>query len=39
MKAIALTLLLTPFMMILIYRIFLHVPAKVPVPIDERKSK
>ncbi|SHF21375.1 hypothetical protein SAMN05444279_12175 [Ruegeria intermedia] len=39
MKAIALTLLLTPFMMILIYRIFLHVPAKAPVPTDERKSK
>ncbi len=39
MKAIALTLLLTPFLMILIYRIFLHVPARVPVPTGERKSK
>ncbi len=39
MKAIALTLLLTPFLMAVIYRIFLHVPANARVSVDERKPK
>ncbi len=39
MMAIALTLLLTPILMIVFYRITLRVPAKVRVHPNERKLK
>ena len=39
MMAIALTLLLTPILMKVIYRIFLHVPVRVRIQHNERKPK
>ena len=39
MKAIALTLLLTPILMILFHRMTLGAPVEVPVQEAERKSR